>query len=137
MLKLKRVDLPSSLQLGLTPARALIVPHDRETVDFSLISRGSIPALKSRVFRSPSTQRLLLCWRFAAAAARWDLDSIIRILERFERGRVSDSFLAGFIVPFPLPLSSPLSPAPRWLVNEKQTLFRRWRPAEKAALNVQ
>ena len=63
--------MPSTLQLGRTPRRALIVPHDRETVDFSLISRGSIPALKSRVFRSLplslSTQRLLLCWRFAAA----------------------------------------------------------------------
>ena len=54
MLKLKRVDLPSRLQLGHTRPRALIVPHDRETVDFSLISRGSIPALKSPVFRSPS-----------------------------------------------------------------------------------
>ena len=52
MLKLKRVDLPSTLQLGHARPRALIVPHDRETVDFSLISRGSIPALKSPVFRS-------------------------------------------------------------------------------------
>ena len=101
MLKLKRVDLPSKPQLGHARPRALIVPHDRETVDFSLISRGSIPALKSPVFRSPSlslslsTQRLLLCWRFAAAGR--DLDSIIRILGRFERGRVSDSFLARWL----------------------------------------
>ena len=53
MLKLKRVDLPSTLQLGHARPRALIVPHDRETVDFSLISCVSIPALKSPVFRSP------------------------------------------------------------------------------------
>ena len=72
MLKLKRVDLPSKLQLGHAPPRALIVPHDRETVDFSLISRGSIPALKSPVFRSPSLSQLKGCYCVGGLRRRRD-----------------------------------------------------------------